>query len=137
MGLDLGDLAIIDGSGLSNTNRVSAGAFVQVLDHMTRSAEWDGFWASLPEAGDRRGLGRMYRTPAAGNLRAKTGTIDRVSALSGIVTSASGERIAFSILSNNVPSTSRAKQIEDRIGARLASFSRVALASPGSDPGLR
>jgi D-alanyl-D-alanine carboxypeptidase/D-alanyl-D-alanine-endopeptidase (penicillin-binding protein 4) len=79
----------------------------------------------------------MYRTPAAGNLRAKTGTIDRVSALSGIVTSASGERIAFSILSNNVPSTSRAKQIEDRIGARLASFSRVALASPGSDPGLR
>jgi len=124
VGLQPDAVAVIDGSGLSKTNRASAHAFVQVLDHMSRSEAWEGYWASLPEAGNRRQLSRMYRTPAAGNLRAKTGTIDRVSALSGIVVSASGERIAFSILSNNIPSTSRAKQVEDRIGARLAAFTR-------------
>src|SRR5690606_41965094 len=58
--------------------------------------------ATLPEAGAQDGLRRMYRTPAERNLRAKTGTIDRVSALSGYVRSADGERLAFSIISNDV-----------------------------------
>lgn len=66
----------------------------------------------------------MYRTAAAGNLRAKTGTIRGVSALSGIVRSAGGERIAFSIIGNRVPSTWSAKRVEDRIGSRLAAFDR-------------
>ena len=66
----------------------------------------------------------MYRTRAAGNLRAKTGTIDRASALSGLVRSATGERILFSILANDVPSTNAAKRIEDQIGAELAEFER-------------
>ena len=87
-------------------------------------ALWDLYWETLPEAGNPRELRRMYRTPAAGNLRAKTGTIKRVSALSGLVRSANGERILFSILANNVPSIGRAKRVEDRIGVRLASFER-------------
>jgi LysM repeat protein len=66
----------------------------------------------------------MHRTDAANNLRAKTGTIDRVSSLSGYVTARNGERLAFAIISNNVPSTWKAKRLEDRIGARLASFDR-------------
>jgi D-alanyl-D-alanine carboxypeptidase/D-alanyl-D-alanine-endopeptidase (penicillin-binding protein 4) len=74
----------------------------------------------------------MYQSAAAGNLKAKTGTIRRVSALSGIVRSAEGEAILFSILSNRVPSTSRAKRIEDGIGIELASFSRP-LAPPRGD----
>ena len=36
-----------------------------------------------------------------------------------------GEQLAFSIMSNNVPSTWRAKRVEDAIGARLASFTRA------------
>jgi len=71
----------------------------------------------------------MYRTPAAGNLRAKTGTIEHVSALSGLVRSANGERILFSILANDVRSTGGAKRVEDRIGVRLASFQRPFTAS--------
>src|SRR5690606_18415040 len=65
---------------------------------------------------------------AEGNLRAKTGTIDRVSALSGYVSSSNGERLAFSIISNNVPSTWMAKRVEDAIGARLAAFERPLIA---------
>jgi len=67
----------------------------------------------------------MYSTPAAGNLRAKTGTIEGVSALSGVVKSEDGERLVFSILVNGTPSTSRAKGVENRVGALLASYHRV------------
>jgi D-alanyl-D-alanine carboxypeptidase/D-alanyl-D-alanine-endopeptidase (penicillin-binding protein 4) len=72
----------------------------------------------------------MYRTPAADNLRAKTGTIRGVSALSGVVQSSDGERLVFSVLVNGASSTSVAKRIENDIGVRLASFSR------GMDVGL-
>lgn len=120
-------LAIYDGSGLSVLNRASARSFIQLLDAMADSPMWQSFWSSLPEAGAPGGLRRMYRTAAEGNLRAKTGTINHVSALSGYVRAANGERIAFSIVANDVPSTWRAKRIEDGIGARLASLDRPAL----------
>jgi LysM repeat protein len=89
----------------------------------------------------------MYRTPAAGNLRAKTGTIEGVSALSGVVQSMDGERLAFSIMVNESPSQNGAKRIEDELGVRLASFVRGPDADvtplvtqlppppPSSDPG--
>ncbi|MGH7444523.1 MAG: D-alanyl-D-alanine carboxypeptidase/D-alanyl-D-alanine endopeptidase, partial [Longimicrobiales bacterium] len=121
------ELTQYDGSGLSVMNRASARSFIQLLDAMAASAMWQEFWSTLPEAGAPGGLRRMYRTPAEGNLRAKTGTINHVSALSGYVDAANGERIAFSILSNNVPSTWRAKRIEDGIGARLAALDRPAM----------
>jgi serine-type D-Ala-D-Ala carboxypeptidase/endopeptidase (penicillin-binding protein 4) len=126
-GLDTTTLALVDGSGLSPLNRVSARNTIYLLDLMTRSEHWEAFNRSLPEAGRPRprGLNRMLGTPAVGNLRAKTGTIRTVSALSGYVRTADGERVAFSIIANNLPaSTWAAKRIEDQIGARLAEFRR-------------
>jgi len=124
VGLDTARIRVADGSGLSEENRVSPGDLVAVIAHMAGSALWDAYWATLPEAGNRRGLRRMYRTEAAGNLRAKTGTIRGVSALSGLVRARNGERIAFSIVGNGLPSSWAAKRIEDRIGTRLARFDR-------------
>ena len=95
---DTSGLRLLDGSGLSALNRVSPATFVAVLRHMAGTGLWDAYWETLPEAGNPRELRRMYRTPAAGNLRAKSGTIRRVSALSGVVRSANGERILFSIV---------------------------------------
>ena len=89
---------------------------------------------TLPEAGARDGLRRMGRTAADRNLRAKTGTINHVSALSGYVRAANGERLAFSIMSNNVPSTWKAKRIEDAIGVRLAGFTRPGLGDANGVP---
>lgn len=116
--------AMYDGSGLSPLDRVSPRTTAELLSYMAESPMWESFWQTLPEAGNRDGLRRMYRTPAAHNLRAKTGTISHVSALSGYVRAADGERLVFSIMSNDVPSTWQAKQIEDAIGARLAAFDR-------------
>ncbi len=126
VGIEDGDVKVEDGSGLSAQNRATPAAYIKLLGHVANSEYAEDFWTSLPEAGrgGAGGLRRMNQSPAAGNLRAKTGTIRRVSALSGIVRTADGEPVLFSILSNNVPSSSRAKRIEDAIGIELASFSR-------------
>ncbi|TVP76910.1 MAG: D-alanyl-D-alanine carboxypeptidase/D-alanyl-D-alanine-endopeptidase [Gemmatimonadales bacterium] len=129
------EIHVEDGSGLSRLNRASPRALVRVLEHMAGDAEGPLFRASIPQAGTRQGLSRMHRTPAAGNLRAKTGTIHRVSALSGVVTTAGGEEVLFSIIANDVPSPWAAKRVEDEVGARLASFSRPGFTPPSTLPG--
>jgi D-alanyl-D-alanine carboxypeptidase/D-alanyl-D-alanine-endopeptidase (penicillin-binding protein 4) len=126
LGLDTTRLGVTDGSGLSRSNQVTAGATVQLLTAMARSHLAHVWEESLPVAA--RGAGslrnRMGGTPAAGNLRAKTGTIRSVSSLSGYVRTADGERLAFSIVANDLPDETRAKRLEDQIGARLARFRR-------------
>ncbi len=127
-------LHVVDGSGLSRLNRARPSAFIELLAHMDVDPRGTAFWASLPEAGNQRELRRMYRSPAAGNLRAKTGTIHRVSALSGVVRSSMGEAIYFSVMANDVPSPWAAKRVEDQIGIELASFSRPLWTDPSQDP---
>jgi D-alanyl-D-alanine carboxypeptidase/D-alanyl-D-alanine-endopeptidase (penicillin-binding protein 4) len=128
--VDTAGLVQTDGSGLSASNRVRAGTFVGLFEGLSATPLWAELWATLPEAGNRREMGRMYRSAAAGNLRAKTGTIKGVSALSGMVQSRDGERLAFSIMVNGTPSTTRAKRVENDIGILLASFTRGAGAAP-------
>ena len=130
IGVPMESVVQLDGSGLAAGNRTSASTFVSVLQRMAETETWNHYWASLPQAGTRRELRRMYQTAAAGNLRAKTGTIEGVSALSGIVRSRDHERLAFSILLNGTPSTTRAKRVENLVGARLAEFVR----SPEREP---
>lgn len=127
VGIPESEFSIRDGSGLSTQDRASAGALVGVLTFMANSPHWDDFWGTLPEAGVWRELRRMSGSPASRNLRAKTGTMEGVSALSGMVRTRSGERVLFSILSNDVRSESRAKRAEDQLGIRLASLTRPAL----------
>lgn len=124
IGVDTVGLVQRDGSGLSGRNEISATAFVQTIEGMSDGPLWPEFWASLPRAGTRYELGRMYRTAAAGNLRAKTGTIRGVSALSGMVRSRDGERLAFSLIVNGSPSQTRAKRLENQVGVRLAELRR-------------
>lgn len=128
------DVAMYDGSGLSILNRSSASGIIALLAMMAETPMWRHYHETLPEAGTSVGLRRMQRTSAEANLRAKTGTIDRVSALSGYVTAANGEHLAFSIISNNVPSTWMAKRVEDAMGARLAEFDRPVTPESGRRP---
>lgn len=113
-----------DGSGLSVLDRVTPRALVQLLSHAHNSAWSSAFHASLPVAGESELLrNRMRRTPAAGNLHAKTGTTNDVIALAGYVTAENGEILAFSLLYNGHDRW-RARETIDEIGPTLASFWR-------------
>ena len=123
LGIPASEHHVLDGSGLAPGNRLSPRTLVSALEHAQTEPYWSALWESLPEAGGRN-LRRMSQTTASGNLRAKTGTIADVSALSGVVLSRDGERLAFSIIGNNLPSEQGAKRLEDRIGVLLAEWRR-------------
>jgi len=66
---------------------------------------------------------RMEGTDAAGRLRAKTGTLERVTALSGYVQSLGGERFVFSVMVNDWNGkTAPVISSIDRLGALLAAI---------------
>ncbi|MBC7897880.1 MAG: D-alanyl-D-alanine carboxypeptidase/D-alanyl-D-alanine-endopeptidase [Cytophagaceae bacterium] len=113
-----------DGSGLSSLNRVSPRALTELLMYANRAPWSREFHESLPIAGMSETLrSRMIRTPAQGNLHAKTGTTNDVIALGGYVTSRSGELLAFSMFYNGRERWS-ARETIDAVGATLAGFSR-------------
>tara|TARA_B110000116_G_scaffold177691_1_gene153809 strand:+ start:4079 stop:5674 length:1596 start_codon:yes stop_codon:yes gene_type:complete len=123
VGIQQKDFKISDGSGLSPSNEATPRAFIQLLTYIAEAGQWKTFLSTLPEAG--QSLRRMYRTPAIRNLKAKTGTIEGVSALTGVVKTRDGEELLFSLISNELRSTRTSKRIEDLIGAQLAGFRRT------------
>ena len=125
-GLNLDSVHQVDGSGLSRYNAVSPRNVVVLLKNLYQSKNRQDFIASLPIAAvDGTLKNRMHDTRAAGNCRAKTGTMQHVSSLSGYVTTRDGETLVFSILMNNhlaPPAPCRIAQ--DKIIALLAEFHR-------------
>ena len=121
MGIPKDSLAVYDGSGLSRLNLVAPAQVVQVLDYMSRHPYFEYYYRSLPAAGvDGTLIKRMRNTPAENNVRAKTGTLTHVAALSGYATGGSGSLLAFSIMSNNsLSSPSEMRALQDAICERL------------------
>jgi D-alanyl-D-alanine carboxypeptidase/D-alanyl-D-alanine-endopeptidase (penicillin-binding protein 4) len=114
---------LVDGSGLSRPDQASPKSVVRLLNGMRDSQGFDAFYASLPIAGRDGTLGgRMGGGPAAGNCRAKTGTLSNVSALSGYCRDREGHTLVFSFLMNRV-SVGGARAIQDRMAQTLAGYS--------------
>jgi serine-type D-Ala-D-Ala carboxypeptidase/endopeptidase (penicillin-binding protein 4) len=130
LGTDTTKLVMADGSGLSRYNLTSPNIIMHLLTDMyKRDTLFETFYNSLPIAGvDGTLSGRMRRTPAEGNVHAKTGTLSGVSSLSGYVKTAEGEMLAFSILINNFASGAREyRMVQDKIGVLLSQISRRTL----------
>jgi len=125
VGVDDRTIVRTDGSGLSRNDMVTADATLKLLTFMSRHRYGEVFRNALPIAGvDGTLRTRMRGTPAAGNVRAKTGTLSSAISLSGYVTSAAGERLVFSIMVNNFPpSLDVRRDYVDAIAVLLASFS--------------
>jgi D-alanyl-D-alanine carboxypeptidase/D-alanyl-D-alanine-endopeptidase (penicillin-binding protein 4) len=124
-GVSPGDVRFDEGSGLSRNNLTTANATVALLQFMASHREAENFIASLPVAGvDGTLRRRFWGTPAAGNVRAKTGTLRWAHALSGYVTSAAGERLAFSIMLNRYAATPghNVREELDALALMLARF---------------
>jgi D-alanyl-D-alanine carboxypeptidase/D-alanyl-D-alanine-endopeptidase (penicillin-binding protein 4) len=117
---------IVDGSGLSRRDAVSAEAVLAVLQRMHDPSGGSPFVAALPVAGvDGTLSGRMRNTPAAGNVRAKTGTMSNIRSMAGYVKTRDGETLAFVAIINNFEGPgAAANQALDAVAVSLASFSR-------------
>ena len=125
-GIAGGDHQIVDGSGLSRRNTVTARSLVTVLDRFYDPG-WTSPWMqALPVAGRDGTLEtRLLGTPAENNLTAKTGSMSNIRSLAGYVRTGDGEALAFAVIVNNFEGSGRdAEAAIDRIAATLAGFSR-------------
>ena len=117
---------IVDGSGVSHYNLVSAELITDMLKYIyiNEPQVLRNLVQTLPIAGvDGTLANRMTNTSAFSNVRAKTGTLSGVSGLSGYVTAANGNQITFSILIQNyVNQAGRAREFQDAICRFLAEY---------------
>ena len=103
IGIPRGAYVMKNGSGLNDTNRLSARQLVTLLRAMWSRFPLQAEYAtSLPVAGrDGTIRWRMDGTAADGHLRAKTGTLENVTSLSGYVETAGKRTLAFAIIVND------------------------------------
>jgi D-alanyl-D-alanine carboxypeptidase/D-alanyl-D-alanine-endopeptidase (penicillin-binding protein 4) len=102
-GIAADGMILRDGSGLSRYDYVTPETLVTILTHVAGDEKLRGpFEASLPIAGRDGTLAtRMKGTPAEGMVRAKTGSMANVRALSGYATTTAAEPLVFAIIANN------------------------------------
>jgi len=125
-GVPPGDVRFEEGSGLSRNNLATPNATIALLQFMNHHAEAEAYRNALPIAGvDGTLRNRMKKTFAAGNVRAKTGTLRWANSLSGHVTTAAGERLIFCIMLNRYvapDAETSGRAAIDRIAVLLAEF---------------
>lgn len=118
-GVPMAGVRIVDGSGLSTLDRLTAGAVTGILHAAwTNFSIRPAFVAALAIAGVNGTLESRLRTPPArGNVLAKTGTTREASALSGFVRN----RYVFAVLQNGNPILPWwARRAQDRFATVLA-----------------
>jgi D-alanyl-D-alanine carboxypeptidase/D-alanyl-D-alanine-endopeptidase (penicillin-binding protein 4) len=110
----------VDGSGLDRSDQATCSLIVTVL-------------AAAPPGGPiRQGLAvagkdgtlfdRFKNTPAADRLRAKTGSLEHVVALSGYVDEGDAPPLTFSLIANDTPNDAAGRALGDRVGVILAEY---------------
>ena len=130
LGAPTDGLRLLDGSGLARGSRLAPETLTALLSLAADGSQprLAPLVSGLPVAGfsgtlaDRFGSGR--RNPAAGIVRAKTGTLTGVASLAGLATVGEGPTarvVAFALLSDDVPATGTlaAREALDRIAAAL------------------
>ena len=112
------EAVMLDGSGLSSNNNISALMTVRLLVHMNNSACAGPFIASLPEGAVSGTMKNYFRDELfKGRVVAKTGTITSAKSFAGYFTTNSGRRIAFTTFANgfNVPSRTITDYMENLV----------------------
>ena len=116
---------IVDGSGISRFDQVTAGALVGLLEKVYFSIkQFDDFSNSLSIAGvDGTLKKRMIGTSAENNFRGKTGTLNGVTSIAGYVTTADDDDLIVCMMFEFTQGGSnKYKNIQDRIIKILADW---------------
>lgn len=120
-GFDLAATDTVDGSGLAGNNRQTCGLLHAVLaDAGPRSALIQG----LAVAGETGTLAASFNgTPAEGRLKAKTGSLNEVTSLSGVVDVEDADDLTFSLIVNEIPFiTAQGDAVPTQVGLALAEY---------------
>ncbi len=100
-GADEAEFDLEDGSGLSRRGLLSPHTLVALLQHLEAKGRGEQFRLLLPVAGNDGTLSARFRgMEEAAAIRAKTGSLSHVAALSGYAGNDPARRVAFSIIVN-------------------------------------
>lgn len=126
-GLPVDELRAVDGSGLDRGDRASCALLMAALEPGGPS----GTVASgFPVAARTGTLARRFvGSPAAGRLRAKTGSLENVAGLTGYVSPTGGDggkgadgELGFALLANDLPGDTAGRSLQEQLGALLARY---------------
>ncbi len=121
-GVSSDEMRLVDGCGLSPDDLVTPAALVQVLRWMNAPERRGTWWMILAQPGNEGTLHNRL-TNLSARLRGKTGTINGVNALSGIVAGEKGGYRYFSILVNHhIADSGDAMRTIDKIAQEIAKF---------------
>ncbi len=123
-------VVLVDGSGLSDANRVPAALLtrlmVRVAEHRGDLAIVDAGLAVAGRTGTLAEGGRFTgeADAAAGRIRGKTGTLERMHGLTGIADAADGTEVAFTIWAEDVDPSVPAESARAEIDALATDLHR-------------
>lgn len=131
-GLPLEGVALVDGSGLSRSDRLTCGLLTALLGEAGTGSALD---RSLAVAGRTGSLiERFLGTPLVGRLRGKTGSLNGVETLAGVVETDSGRALSFAYLLNGPGTTDdAAARLQDRLGELLVHHPELDLEGLGPE----
>ena len=130
-GVEEGSFRLVDGSGLSRYNLISANSSIQLLDYMDDHEHFEVFFeglptydVALPEAGKWGGDdGVPFAEFETQRIHAKPGGMGGVSTISGYLETLDGRRLAFSLLANGyVGSNAPVRDLRDKVWATLVRY---------------
>jgi len=126
-GVSTAGLSILDGSGLSRRNRVSPTTLAQTLRAALAGRSTSALLADLPVSGFTGTLSHRFAklSGAYGMVRAKTGTLTGVHALTGYAVDTEGHRVIFALMADQTATiaSSTAEAALDRVAAAIATCS--------------
>ncbi len=115
---------IVDGSGLSSYNMISANLLLSVLRYAHSQPElYEILTNALPHSGTDGTLkGRMGSKTMRGRIIAKTGSMTGVSTLAGYARATNGHTLAFVIMNQHVLKLSQARAWQDKVCTAICAY---------------
>jgi len=125
LGLPADQFDMVDGSGYSKLNQLSPRVLTGLLSKAATDPRLTDLFNLMPIAGWSGSMDYRFAKPEAlpglGVVRAKSGTLNGVNSITGVVQTADGHLIGFSILAEKVPTWQYpAQDALDRIVAKIA-----------------
>lgn len=122
LGLPADHVTAVDGSGLDRSDRASC---TVVMAALQKAGEDSPIGTGVPVAARDGTLSRRFEGhPAAGRLRAKTGSLDNVVGLSGWMDRAAGDDppLTFAFISNDIPREAAGRALQEAVAVALARY---------------